>query len=446
MIKKLFCVFFIILILISSMSAIFTVCAYEPTGFSMTSNAGMLISLDTGEMLYEKNIDKKVYPASITKIMTGLLMLESDKFNPTAKIAMNENILKMVLGTGSAVSNLKAGEEITHLDLLYYVLVSSSGDCALLAAEYFGETIENFVMMMNNRAKELGMNNTVYLNPTGLHEDGHYTTVRDIYTLASFAIKNETFKTVTNQKRYTVPETNMSSKRTISTTNFLIDNNTNYYYQYANGVKTGFTDEAGRCVVSTASYNGYNYMCIIMGCPDSKEKRHEFYETKELYRWAFLNFSYKKVASSDDPVCEIPVELSMETDFVSLYFKEPFVTILPNNADTSTLVINTKFENPVAQAPIKKGQVLGKAEILYAEKVIGTVDLVAGNSVNAHWILKFAKHIKNFFTSTIMKVIYVIVIVAILIFILLCFKLNYNRRKKRKVRYIPYSEKSDRKR
>lgn len=439
MLKKTFSIFFILFIIILSVFSPITASAYEVTSFEITAKAGMLISLDTGETLYENNIDTRVYPASIAKIMTAVLMLESDKWDPEAKVTLSKEVLDMVLGTGLAISLLKEGEEFTQLDMLYMVLVSSWGDITYQASIYYGGTVEDFVDMMNQKANELGLENTHYSNPVGLHEDETYTTVRDIYKLAKYAMQYELFNTVTAVSRYKVTTTN-GTTRTLSTTNFLLDASTNYYYKYASGVKTGYTDKAGRCLVSTASYNGYNYMCILMNCPNSPNKRYEFAESRDLYRWAFNNFSFKEVAKSDEPVCEIPVEHSMETDFVPLYFKKPFVTILPNDADDSTLVVKTIFNNETAKAPIKKGDVLGKAEITYAEKVIGTVDLIAGNDVSQSKLLVFATYIKDFFTSIYMKLLYAAIAIVVLIFIILCIRLNLNRLKKRKVRYIPYDK------
>ena len=439
MLKRIFSIIFTIFLIFTAISTPITVSAFEVTGFDITAKAGMLVSLDTGEMLYENNIDQKVYPASITKIMTALLMLESELFNPEGKIAVTEEVLDMVLGTGLSVSLMKAGEEFTQLDLLYLVLMASYGDSTYLAAQYYGGTVENFVAMMNAKAAELGLTGTHYSNPVGLHEEETYTTVRDIYTLTLYALKNEIFRQVCNSARYTFSTSN-NPKRILSTTNFLQDSTTNYYYQYAKGVKTGFTDEAGRCLVSTAEYNGYSYMCILMGCPNDKQKRHEFAESTELYRWAFLNFSFKEVAKSDEPVCEMPVELSLDTDFVPLYFKEPFITILPNEANSSTIVVKTHLKSDSTDAPIKKGQVLGTADIIYAEKVVGTAELVAGNDVEASGILVTARLIKNIFTSVYMKILIALAIIAVIIFIILCIKLNMARLKKRRVRYIPYAK------
>ena len=296
--KKIIYFFLTILTVVAVISPAFTASAYEITGFEVSAKAGMLVSMDTGETLYSKNIDEKVYPASITKIMTVTLMLESEKYDPAGKVTMSKEVDRLITGTGSAVSNLKIGEEITQLDLVYTVLMSSFGDCAYLAALYYGGSVEAFVEQMNNKAAELGLTGTHYTNPVGLHDVQNYTTVRDIHTLATYALKNETFKTVCETARYTIEATNMSGKRTISTTNLMQDSNTNYYYQYARGVKTGFTDEAGRCLVSTATYNGYNYMCILMKCPANAGKRYEFIDSANLYRWAFNNFSFKQVADS----------------------------------------------------------------------------------------------------------------------------------------------------
>lgn len=438
--KKIFSTIFAIFLTIFCISPSLTPSAYEVTEFEITAKAGMLVSLDTDEILYENNIDQKVYPASITKIMTTLLILESDKYDPAGKITMTKSALDLVLGTGSSVSYIKEGEEFTQLDLIYLVLMSSYGDCTYLAAEFYAGSVENFVTMMNQKAAELGLENTHYQNPVGLHDENNYTTVRDIYTLTKYALQNETFKTVCETDRYPMPATNMSDGRTLVTTNALQDSNTSYYYRgRAKGVKTGFTDEAGRCLVSTASYNNYNYMCIVMGCPP-KEKKH-FSDSIALYDWAFNNFSFKEIASSTEPVCEMPVELSLETDFVPLHFKNKFVSVLPNAADDSTIVIKPKLNAESVEAPIKKGDILGKADVIFAEKIIGTVDLVAGADIKESKILIVAKYIKSVFTSIYMKLIIAIAVIAILIFIIICIRLNIAHLKKRKVRYIPYGKK-----
>lgn len=441
MVKKVFSIIFTFVLAFSVILTPLTASAYEVTGIDITAKAGMLVSMDTDEILYSNNIDQKVYPASLTKIMTVTLMLESESYDPAGKVAMTKEVQRLISGTGSAVSNFQIGEEITQLDLVYTVLMSSFGDCAYLAAIYYGGSVEGFVQMMNDKAAELGLTGTHYSNPVGLHEDENYTTVRDIYTLMTYALKNETFKTVCSAPRHTIEATNMSGKRTLSTTNFLIDATTNYYYQYAKGGKTGYTDEAGRCLVSFASHNGYNYMCVLMNCPANADRRYEFVESAALYRWAFNNFSFKEVANSTDPVCEMPVELSLDTDFVALYFEKPFVTVLPNEADDSTIVVKPYLKSESVEAPVKKGDILGTADVIYAEQVIGTVNLVAGNSVKESKMLVVLKYVKSFFSSIYMKVVYAIIALAVVIFILMIIRLNMAKIKKRRVKYIPYGKK-----
>lgn len=437
MLKRIFSAFLIICLLLP----VLTVKAYEPSGIDITAQAAMLVSLDTDEVLFEKNADKKVYPASITKIMTALLVLESEKFDPDAKIAMTQEALDLISGTGSSVSLLEAGEEITQLDLAYMILMSSYGDCTLLAAIHYSGSVENFVNQMNNKAQALGLTGTHYQNPIGLHHEENYTTARDTYKLTKVALENKTFKEICESSRHTV-KTNLSGERTLSTTNLLQDNTTNYYYQYAKGVKTGFTDEAGRCLVSTANYNGYNYMCLVFGCPPNG--KNHFTESKELYRWAFNNFEFKKVADNENPVAEIGVDLSLETDFVSLYVENGFISVLPKDADHSTISIVPHPTKEIVDAPIKKGQILGTADIIYAEKVIGTVNLISNEDIEKSALLTAFRAIKNFLTSTYMTVVYVLIGIVVLIFILRVIKLNSKSKKKRKIKYIPYDENENR--
>ena len=415
-----------------------SVSAFEPTGIDISANAALLVSLDTDEVLFSKNENEKVYPASITKIMTTILMLESEKYDPDTKIAMTEEVLDLISGTGSSVSLMTAGQEITHLDLVYMVLMASFGDSAYLAAIYFGGSVEGFVDMMNAKAEELGLTGTHYQNPVGLHDESNYTTAYDTYILTKYALQNQTFKEVCGTTRYTVT----SLEKTLSTTNFLQDNTTNYYYTYAKGVKTGFTDEAGRCLVSTASYNGYNYMCVLFGCPSNAGKRYEFIDSKNLYRWAFNNFEFKEVADTDNPVTEIEVELSMETDFVSLYVEDSFISVLPKDADYSTITVKPHPISESVDAPIKKGDVLGTADIIYAENVIGTVNLISHEDISSNVFLSIWRAITRFFTSSYMKALYVLVAIAVIIFIAAVIKMNKGRAGKRKVKYVPYSKHS----
>ncbi len=419
------------------------VSAFQISGFELNARAAMLISLDTDQIMHEKNADKKMYPASLTKILAAVLVLEQVEDIDKTTITVSDSALTAIMGTGASVIGLKEGEVLTVRQALYCLLVSSGGDVSYVIAEYIGGTTENFMKMMNERAKELGMKNSSFGNPVGLHDDETYTTARDISILVKYALKFEAFKEITSTVRYYMAATNKSPQRVLSTTNFLIDPSTNYYYMYASGVKTGFTDEAGRCVVSTASYNGYNYLCIIMGCDSTGGRRNEFVDSRNLYRWVFNEFEYKALLDISQPVTEIPVELSMETDYLKLYPDNNITQILPQNADSSTITIKPRLKSTSVDAPIKTGDVLGTADVIYASEIIGTVKLVAKEDIKANVFLQAGRVIKNIFSSKVFKIILGIIAGAILLYILACIYLTYkSRKKRRRVKYVPYNKHS----
>ncbi len=429
MTKKPFSVLLTIFILISIFSGNINASALSKTpDFSLTAKSGILISMDTGEILFKKNIDQKIYPASLTKIMTAVVILESEKYNPKAYITMTQNAVDKVSGTGSKVSDLKSGEKITQKDLIYLIVMSSDGDCAYLAAEYFGGSVENFVELMNQKAQKLGLNGTKYTNPIGLHHTNNYTTVRDLQKLTEYALKNETFKEICQTAHYEIAPTNMSGARTISSTNLLQLEESTLYRPYIKGVKTGFTNEAGRCLVSTASYNGYNYMCIVMGCPAYNV--NHFTESTELYDWAFNNFSFKELSNPSVSAAKIAVELSDNTDCIDLNYKESFRLLLPNDVDDSAITIKKNLNSETVEAPVKKGDVLGTAEIIYNGQIVKNVELVAAMDVEPSRFFIFKSKVKKFFLSPFMKFVYIVIALVITTFLAYCVKLNINLIKK----------------
>ncbi len=439
MLKKLSIYILTFLLIISILSC--SVSAYQINGFTLNAKTAILYSLDTGDVLYSQNADTKVYPASLTKMLSALVLMENTTDLDTEILTYTEKANNEILGTGSVVVGLKIGEQLTARQALNCLLVSSGGDVAYMIAHHYGGSTDGFVALMNEKAKEIGMASSHFGNPVGLHDEQTYTTGNDILTLTKYALKYDVFKEITSTVRYTLPATNMSKERHYSTTNYLINPTTNYYYSYASGVKTGFTTEAGRCVVSTASYGGYNYLCVIMGCDNSDGRRHEFIDSRSLYRWAFNNFEYKSILDTTKPVTEIEVELSLDTDHVPLYAEKELAQIFPKNADTSTVTIKPNLVSDKVDAPIAAGTVLGTADVIYSEEKIGTVNLVAGETVKSSFVLVVARVFKNIFSSTAFKIILAVIILAILAYIGMIIKLNYGRKTHRKVKYIPMDKK-----
>lgn len=413
--------------------------AYQVTGFEVTAKAAVLLSLDTDEILYSKNLDGKVYPASLAKLLSAVVVLENTADLDKEMITMTKEAEHEILGTGAAVVGFKVGEQVTAREALAALLIHSGGDCAIAIAHHYGGDSAGFMRMVNAKAQEIGMKNSSFGNPVGLHDENTYTTVNDLILLAKYALKYDVIKELSNQTRYTMKPTNMSGERLLVTTNMLLDNTTAYYYIYAKGLKTGFTDEAGRCLISTASYNGYNYLSIVTGCKNDWNNRIEFIETANLFRWAFNNFSYKTIIEATEPITELPVRLSTEADFVSLYANKPLTAIFPDEADLSTVKIVPEVDMESVNAPVKKGTVFGRAQVIYAEQVLGTVELVAGEDVKASALLIIGDKILKFFRSPVFFGIIGVIGAVVLIFIIWIMILN-RKPKKRKVRYIPYNE------
>lgn len=454
MFKKFFCI--ITVLLTVTLTVIPSVSAYTPTAFEIDAEGALLVNIDTEDILFSKNADKKLYPASLTKLMTALLLYENTEDLDSEVITVSEEAIKSLAGTDSSTGGLKIGEKLTARQMLYVLLLSSANDGANAIAEHVAGNVESFCDKMNEKAAALGMTGTHYANAHGLHDLNHYTTVNDMYKLTKAFLAVDVLKEICYTTRYTLAATNLSKTRTYITTNLLLLNNGEkctadkykgeaYYYKYANGVKTGYTDAAGRCLITTASKSGYNYMCILMKCPvyDSagKKIRVEFGDTKALYEWAFGDFTYKTVIGTDEIIGEAPVNLAWDTDYVSVIPTSELSAIVPKVADSSTVTTRIKWYKESFDAPISKGEILGECELLYAGEVLGTVTLQASQNVERSTFMYIGSTAKKVasavFGSPVFYVFLILLILAVAAFIISIIILNSSKhkRKRKKRRY-----------
>lgn len=412
--------------------------AYKTQGFEVKSEAAVLLSLDTGDILYSKNIDEKRYPASITKIMTAIILMDNcNNLDDTVTVTKAE--LDSLLGSELTLGGLSADETVSLRVCLNLLMVCSAADAAVVIVDYIeAQTGKNFIQLMNDKAKELGMKNTNFVNPTGLHDDNHYTTIRDLIKMCKYAIEQPNFLEICSQATYRVPKTNKHSERTVVTTNYLINPVTNSYYSYVRGIKTGFTTPAGRCVASTASKDGYNYLCIVMGGDDST--RTEFSDSKNLYKWAFENFEYRTVADTDTMIDEMDVELSSETDFIQLYPEKNVTVIMPKDIENDSIIYDVVLKENSVWAPVEKGQILGYVSIKCAGEEIAKVNLVCNEKIKRSAWLFTVEILKNILTSKVFIIILVAFILLVIAIIILAAINRNNRRKRlkrvRKIRKI----------
>ena len=352
----------------------------------------LLLELNSGTVVYAKNAESMVYPASLTKIMTCMVTLEYASKDLDKMVTVSDTALAGIAEAGGDV-RLQAGERLTLRDLLYYLMVNSTNEAGNVIAEYVAGDIPSFVSLMNKTARDLGCTGTRFANTHGLHESGHYTTARDLSIITRKALTYELFREITNTAEYTVPATNLSDEKKLTTTNYLILNDGNryladngnyytYYLEEASGIKTGYTSAAGRCVISRANDGNMDLLCIIMGAEtrmmsDGSARYDNFVEAKKLFNYGFSTFAYAKVATAGmAPMFSVDVQYAKDKRGVVLIPSADVSCLLPKEYDKDK--VTTSYELNDAKglvAPLEKGQKVGTLYMYYDGKVVGTTEL-----------------------------------------------------------------------
>ena len=409
--------------------------ALEPPEFH--GKNAILVDANYDEVLYEVGGHDKVYPASITKVMTALLTLETiESGKLTAQTQITASATAATIPKGSSTANIKAGEVLTVEQLLYCLLLPSANEAAQILAETVGGDIDTFVGMMNDKAKELGCENTHFANPHGFHDPDHYTTPYDFTLFMKAAMEYDLFQKIVTSPNYTIPATNLSEQRTVRNTNALTSNwtYTGYLYTPGTGGKTGSTDEAGKCLVETAKKGDTYLISVVMGEPetitlaDGSEKVAQFYDTIQLLNWGFENFQRTVISEDSEVVAKVNVTLSTQSDQVMVRPSGSIARTLPKdvNVDEMEKVIN--LFNDTVEAPVEQGQVLGTMRLLYQGEEYGTLDLIADSSVERSELLYRLDRIQKFFQNWWVKLLLVIVVVAVVALLLRIFVFSKRRR------------------
>lgn len=379
------------------------------------ADAYMLISLDDDShpVVAEKNANKRKYPASLTKIVTTMVTLNKVQ-NLSQTTTVSKSAIEALYGTGAQVAGLKIGQTITIEELLYLTMVHSACDACQVLAEFVSGSVPAFVEEMNNWVKSLGCKDTNFVNPDGLHDPNHYTTPSDMAKITLAAMKNEIFNKISSTQQYKFGKLNFIH------TNYMLDKfHVTYYYPYAQGIKTGSTEQAGYCVITKASKGGYNYLAIVMDSPievlDGIKTKCSFIDAKSLFDWAFDSLKYTTVVRKNDIAYELPVNNGKDADTVQLVVKDDVTTLVPSTLDPSNVIIEPVDPPESLDAPVTKDDFVCKANVIFGEKTIVTVDLVAAKTVELSTFLKILNALKKFFTNKIvLTVLGVIVLLAIL--------------------------------
>ena len=384
--------------------------SFADIDFDINSSSAILINAKNGEILYEYNAHDKSYPASTTKVLTALLALENE--NDYSKEIIPSHYAIYSVKVGSSIAYFSEGENLTFDQVMYGLLLPSGNDAANIIAEEIGGSISNFVSMMNDRAIELGAKNTQFTNPSGAHDNNHYTTAYDLSLFAREAMKHEKFREIVSSSSYTMPSTNRSStERKFTNTNKLLSPNNQYYYEYATGMKTGYTSNARNCLISSASRNGIDLIAVVLGGTTTANGKSAIYtDSRNLLDYGFSCYEKTTIAKEGDTVEQIvPKRAKGEVAIVAVL--KDNVRMIHKAKETPSFTTKT-YINENLTAPINKGDNVGKIEYYDGEELIAEVELIADNSVAKDpWYSVLFK--------LIVKIIVMIIIILVSLIILL---------------------------
>ena len=402
-------VILIVLIFILNISK----CYASTENLDISAESAILIDSSSERVLYSKNENEKMYPASTTKILTAILTLENCKLDDVVTVPYEAII---TIPSGYSVAALQTGEQLTVEQLLKLMMVHSANDAANVLAFHVSGSISSFANLMNQKVADLGLTNTHFTNPSGMHDENHYTTAHDLAILMKYCMKNSTFRSLAGLKSCTIPATNKYEERIFKTTNDLLiydnrDVESNYYYKYAIAGKTGYTTEAKNCLVSVANKDNFELISVVLGAgiyPNNLSAK--FIDTKAIFDYGYDNYAIRKIRDKNAIATQITVDTaSKDTRNLDL-----LITAIVSQKDFKTeFTPEIKIQENLS-APIAQGQILGK--IIYnIDGIEYSSNLIASHSVEK---------------STFGIFIFQVILIVLILFLLYKLLFNKNNRNK----------------
>jgi D-alanyl-D-alanine carboxypeptidase (penicillin-binding protein 5/6) len=411
--------------------------------FEISSEGAYLVNLDTDTVIYAKNEHKQFCPASLTKIMTAIIALENCS-DLSTKVTAPVFVFDDLYGRNASNCGMSAGEEMTMLDLLYGLMLKSGCDAAGTIAYYFcEEDTDAFVKMMNDKAKQIGANDTVFADPHGLNDGDSFTTAYDMYLITKYALSLPKFEEIATTYYYELPPTNKrgenDSTRYWTHTNAMMNDKSVYYNQYVKGIKTGTASSSGiQNLVTMAQKDGNTYLLSVLGAPTRDSEGNRLNGTTKdsgkLYNWVFNDFSMRSIVDLEEYIAEVPVELSSGNNYVMALPGEDVLSFLPNDLDLNEALEKVPHLNDEVLAPIKKGDKVGTMELKIDGETLATVNLIAANDVERSTLKYILYEAQRFFENKWVKVGLVVLAVLVFLYIVFSISYNYKKRKRRKSR------------
>ncbi len=403
-----------------------------------SSQCVLLVELGTGTELYSVNADERAFPASTTKIMTVLLAVEAVE---RGEISLEDMVTAkpgFMTGITDDASNvgIKEGEIMSLRDLLYCAMLPSANEACNVIAMYVSGSISDFVKLMNSRAAELGCTGTNFVNTNGMPDENHYTTARDLYRIASEAVKHERFAEICDTASYITSATSMSDERELHNSNALINEESvygkSYYYEGAYGVKTGRTDAAGNCLVAAAKRGELDVMCVVLGAEGDFESKDfkSFEDAVRLFDWAFGNFSNRCLLGKDTVVGKIPVSLGDGAKSVELVAADDVIAFAPMGLTSEYLDLRLELKCESLEAPVKADTIVGKVKVYDKNgDFYGEVDVKTKDDVSLAVGEYLKDYAKSFLEQNWRIIACVLAALVVLVFAVVVLR-NKSRRKK----------------
>ena len=331
--------------------------------FDIYSKNAILYNTKEDKVMYEKNSTDKVSIASLTKITTAIVALENIK-DLDEKVTLTRADFKGLAEANASVAGFRIGQEVTYRDLLYGLMLPSGADAAQALTSNISGSNDKFIDLMNDKAKELKLENTHYANSTGLDDSNHYSTVKDVLKVFKYALKNEEFKKIITTSKYTISDGSMTFRSTLSKASALD-------IEYIKGGKTGTTGDAGLCLATLANYDDTDFILVTTGAED---KLGNFLDHKEIYEYVRDNFDYTEVVNKKDILVTLPTKYLKE-DTIDFTGDKNINMYLENDFDKNNLKYKYTGIKLITRKN-KEGEKLGKVDIYYDKDKLATVDII----------------------------------------------------------------------
>jgi len=382
------------------------------TTFNFNLKSYILIDKNSGQVICGQNENKKEYPASTTKIITAIVALEHGKLDQemtASRAAVND------IGYDGSNIGIMAGETYKMEDLLKALLIKSANETANILAENVCPTRQDFIVLMNKKAQELGATGTHFVNTCGIHDDNHYTTASDLSKFARYAMTLQPFRDIVSQEYLNMPTTKQHpSWPVLASTNKLLLSKSKYYTKVI-GVKTGYTVEAGNNMVSDAvNDSGMELISVVMGAAQGKREAY----SKELLEYGFKNFSIQNIVEAKSLIQHLKVTDSADKKGIDLVTANSFGCVLPDDKSSWDIKTSEHLQKSVI-APVKQGDILGYVQYERNGILLGKVNVIAARSVDKAFSAKFRDALKRIINSQLFRTMLIIAVILILAFFIL---------------------------